>query len=52
VIIELGEQVCTTKAGEWENSLVLGQPDLEVQNLAFEYIAAPDQPQQVFPQNK
>jgi hypothetical protein len=31
----------------WEgrNSLTLGQPDLEIQNLAFEYIASADQPQ-------
>lgn len=39
----MGGKVNTTKAGIYEDLLVLKQPDLEVQNLAFEYIAAPDQ---------
>lgn len=39
-------QLGTTKAGIHENSLVLRQPDLGVQTLAFEYKASTDQPQQ------
>lgn len=35
----MGGKVYTTKAGIYEDLLVLKQPDLEVQNLAFEYIA-------------
>lgn len=34
-------------AGIHENLLVLGQPDLGVQNLEFEYIAIPDQPKEI-----
>ena len=36
--------VYITKTGLQEDLLVLEQPDLWVQNLAFEYIAASDQP--------
>jgi hypothetical protein len=36
--------VYTTKAGICEDLLVLEQPDIGAQNLAFEDIAAPDQP--------
>lgn len=37
--------VYITKASSvLENSLAWGQPDLGVQNLVFEYTAAPDQP--------
>lgn len=39
----LGVRVYTTKAGIHEGLLILEQPDLGVQNLAFEYIAASDQ---------
>ena len=42
---KLRNKVFTTKARVCGNSLVLGQPDLGVQNLAFEYTAAPNQPQ-------
>lgn len=37
-------KVYTIEAGVLGNLLVLGQPDLGVQILAFEYIAASDQP--------
>lgn len=43
-----GSKVCTTKAGVPENLTVLGQPDLRIQNLTFETIVAPDQPQRLW----
>jgi hypothetical protein len=36
---KLRSKVCTTKAGVCENSLVLRQLDLGIQNLALQYIA-------------
>lgn len=45
--VNLGNKVCTAKAGVLDNSLILGQPELELQNLAFEYIATPDRPPRV-----
>jgi hypothetical protein len=45
---KLRNKVFTTKARVCGNSLVLGQPDLGVQNLAFEYTAAPGQPPRGF----
>lgn len=35
--------MCTSKTGIHKKSVDLGQADLGVENLAFEYTAAPDQ---------
>ena len=40
----LGSKVYTTKAGICEDLLILEQPGLEIQYLAFEYTVAQDQP--------
>ena len=44
-----GGKVCTTKAAISENLLILEQPDLGEENLAFEYMTAPDLPQYLSP---
>ena len=36
--------ICTIEGGLHENLRSMGQPDRGIPNLAFEYIAAPDQP--------